>query len=532
LKSLFGVPPADGSPEPPPPHPLRQKIKDGIAAFSLANLCFVTAWYTPLLDTELNYFKKLPLTQATLLGLVLNILWLTCLVWLVIRAMRRWRNRWFHATCQWLLILLWLLPLDFCRQILFRLNEHQVAAFLRRPAGALLVLLLLLGVVWQRRRVARTLAVVTAIMSPLAFITLTRIALLSFGPHHPAHYFAEPPLAPLSPVRPGQPRVVWMIFDETDQRLAFEQRPAGLQLPEFDHLRSESLYATNAYPPGTNTSESLPGLISGRHIASAGPKNASELALTLADTGKVVGWSTLPSVFDSARDLGVNTALVGWFHPYRRILARGLNFCTWYPYGMYQQVRAVTLGKAMRNEIRCLSWNLHGRKLHIELCRDVMKDSLSVVTNATYGLVFLHLPAPHKPWVFDASTRRFTISPFSKGTGYFSNLMLADIMFGELRHAMEASGQWDKTWVIVSADHNWRESAGFDGQVDQRVPFLIKPPGPSQPIIFSPEINTVLTHDLVLAILRGELTNQPQAVCWIEEHPCVQPRAAGASRSR
>jgi hypothetical protein len=33
-----------------------------------------------------------------------------------------------------------------------------------------------------------------------------------------------------------------------------------------------------------------------------------------------LAWSSAPNVFDAARNLGFNTALVGWFHPYGRLL--------------------------------------------------------------------------------------------------------------------------------------------------------------------------------------------------------------------
>ena len=109
--------------------------------------------------------------------------------------------------------------------------------------------------------------------------------------------------------------------------------------------------------------------------------------------------------------------------------------------------------------------------------------------------------------------------------GYFNNLALADLTLGKLRQALESSGQWDKTWLILSSDHSWRTSRDYDGRRDLRVPFLIKAPGAAQSITCSTPINTSLTHDLVLAILRGDLTNQPQAAAWLEAHPSLHPPA-------
>ena len=115
----------------------------------------------------------------------------------------------------------------------------------------------------------------------------------------------------------------------------------------------------------------------------------------------------------------------------------------------------------------------------------------------------------------------------SKVAGYFNNLMLADRDLGNLRRAMEASGVWDKTWVILSADHSWRESWVFDGQRDLRVPFLLKAPGAGSPITYSPRMSTVLTHDLILAILRGELGSEESAVTWLDAHRSEEPTVMG-----
>jgi phosphoglycerol transferase MdoB-like AlkP superfamily enzyme len=117
-----------------------------------------------------------------------------------------------------------------------------------------------------------------------------------------------------------------------------------------------------------------------------------------------------------------------------------------------------------------------------------------------------------------------------KAAGYFNNLALADSELGALRRDMEKSGQWDKTWVILSADHSWRISKIYDGVRDYRVPFLVKPPQASQSLTYSNPINTVLTHDLILAILRNQVTNQPSTAAWLDLHattdlPVIQPDA-------
>ena len=60
----------------PLPHSLKQKIKDGIVALSLANLCFANAWFTILYDTDRGYYNKLPIQMSSTLALLINIIWL------------------------------------------------------------------------------------------------------------------------------------------------------------------------------------------------------------------------------------------------------------------------------------------------------------------------------------------------------------------------------------------------------------------------------------------------------------------------
>ena len=288
-----------------------QKLGDALVALSLANLCLVTAWFGPLYDADLGYFNRLRVTSLTLFCLVLNLSWLSGLIWLVIRLYRTSSNRWLRRFCHLFFLLLLLLPADFCRIRFIPISDHQIVTFLKSPLGAVTALLVLAVVLWQLQRVAHAAAVIAGVLSPLAIFTLFKIALLGLGFQHVAQHSADPSLRPLLPVHANQPRIVWFIFDETDQRLAFECRPAGCELPAFDRLCSESICATNAFPPGDSTFVSMPALLAGRCFSSVAVRSASNLTVTLGTNGAQTAWSELPSVLKSARDLGVNGAVVG-----------------------------------------------------------------------------------------------------------------------------------------------------------------------------------------------------------------------------
>jgi hypothetical protein len=72
--------------------------------------------------------------------------------------------------------------------------------------------------------------------------------------------------------------------------------------------------------------------------------------------------------------------------------------------------------------------------------------------------------------------------------------------------------------LIISADHRWRKSDLYDGKIDHRVPFIVKAPGTrggvGQELAFP--VDTVMTHDLILAILRGKVTDSLSALAWFQ----------------
>jgi hypothetical protein len=113
-------------------------------------------------------------------------------------------------------------------------------------------------------------------------------------------------------------RLVWIVFDELDERVAFGRRPSSLELPAFDRLRRESLVATSAYAPGSWTLDALPTLWVGRPVAEALEEGPSVLRLTYADDQETRVLEASATVFGQVRGAGRGIGLVGWYHPYCR----------------------------------------------------------------------------------------------------------------------------------------------------------------------------------------------------------------------
>ena len=82
---------------------------------------------------------------------------------------------------------------------------------------------------------------------------------------------------------------------------------------------------------------------------------------------------------------------------------------------------------------------------------------------------------------------------------------------------MESAGLWDDTIVLVSSDHWLRE----ENKTDRRIPFILKMPGQKTGISYDAPFNTVVSHDLVLALLRGELKDAEGVAGWLDGHRSI-----------
>jgi hypothetical protein len=528
-------------------------IKKLLVAFSLANLFFFNAWREALSPQAFFYFyywKQYP-GYAILAALVFNVLLLAAVFFACFYAARRFVGQRSEKFVRIGFLLAFLLALNGIRAQFDRLSVRGLRISFGKPGLVALCLILLALVIFAFKRyglgrVSRVVASALLVLSPFGLVGLGQAMWLALRYGVPVA--RERPSAPvLAAGAPARPRVLWLIFDELDERAAFAERPASLSLAEFDRLRSESLFATNAFPPAGHTSQSLPALLTGQMISAVSPAGPGELMLTIPSRRATVGWSTQPDIFSGARDAGFNTALVGWYHPYCRVVGDRLTSCYWEPASQLALPDRLSLGKnILRQQTGLLaSIPLAGGLLsrwsrtsvedygaaHLADYRALLSRAEAVVANREFGLTFVHMPVPHPPYIYDRARGEFRDSA---GGSYLDNLALADRTFGELRRAMEQAGTWDETTVVVSSDHwmrsdYWRvrpfwnaeDAATFQERVEHRVPFIVKLAGQKSGVTYDMPFNTVLTHDLVLEVLGGRIKDPGELAAWLDAHRTI-----------
>jgi hypothetical protein len=509
------------------------RLRDAAVALSLANLSFITVW-SRLLDSPNIVDAANPRTYF--IAIVLNVVLLAAVLYVLTTCARRLRHPWVRNAAQWTFLLAATVPFNGIRVQVTSITVPTLAAPLGETGStvagmALAFIVIGLLVRWQVRVVALA---ATAFLVCLPFVAVTFFQVARILVRYET---ATPHLPKPTPARApaGEPsrRVLWLLFDGMDYRMTFSERPRTVRMREIDRLCEQALCASNAYPPGGSTAVAMPALITGRRVAETKPYYPGDLMLRFAGTAQIVPWSSQPNLFSKARALGVPTGVVGWYLPYCDALGEALTDC------LAPSAGERSLAQAMALQVQTLIatvpavWRLGYREATWQLRQDrqrrtlrylsVLEAAMREITNPESGLLLVHWPIPHEPFIYDRFKDDFGLDA-DLDTGYFDNLQLVDRTLGEIRRAMELAGTWEQTTVLITADHSWAESTTFDGRRDYRVPFVLKLAGRRTPLVYAPAFNTILIHDLVLELLKGELSTPVDVVRWLDRHRGTVPR--------
>jgi hypothetical protein len=489
---------------------------DLLAAFSLANLSFIELWdgllnYTP----AQSFFLEHAPPRTAYAAAFANVIVVGLVFFLFIRLARWIGTRYGTAGvifCSLPILLLIAVPAEksIIRLLLNRLPVDRTVLI-----GTLAFLMAATAVI-ARRRFFRFVSALLVTISPL--IPIEAILSVSRCWTQPSAACATDPLASRTPN--SLPRVVWIIFDELDYRLAFVDRPSNVPMQAFDRLRATSLFAETAVSPAPDTIPSVPSLLTGKELAAVETPGPAMLLLDGIQA------RDQPNIFSSVHAMGGNAAAVGWYFPYCRVFSRDLASCSAHDMGNELSATGSQFATAFSLQQQSLfaygNRSLLGEsptaKHRIDMLNAMHADSLRDVVDPSLNLVFLHFPVPHGPYLYDRFSYKFPKRYLGTGS-YLDNLALADIYLGDFRDAMTSAGLWDKTTVIVTSDHPDRMSRAIDGKDDPRVPFFLKMAGQTEGVTYETVLRTVVTKSLIEAILDRQITTSEDAVKWLTAHP-------------
>ena len=343
-------------------------------------------------------------------------------------------------------------------------------------------------------------------------------------------------------------RVIWIVFDELSQEQVYGRRYPGLQLPAFDQLAANSTVFTHAVPPAILTELAVSSLITGVptdqiRITPDGRK----LSLHDAERRTWTAFDPHQTVFADALDAGYSTAVAGWYNPYCRILPEVLDRCFWTnqigePAGMFpgQTIAWNTVAffkhylqpvlSHLGDSHRILTASEYDSQFHLLDYRELFDAADSLLTDSSATFVFLHMPIPHPPGIYDRQRSSFRTS----GSSYIDNLALTDHYLAHVHDLLEQRGEWDSSTVVVMGDHSWRtklmwvgtpawtiedETASQGGQFDDRPAYIVKLPNQQRPARVDAPFEAIRTRALVDLLLHHRLGTPDDLTAWATRNP-------------
>jgi hypothetical protein len=521
-------------------------MSDALAALSLANFYYYKIWAQLLSSPEHQYALK-NAGPSLYLAAILNVILLAVPIWAAIRVARRFEGSWLGRLAQIPYLLVLLVGFNGIRSTFLEISLGQVVHRYGLVPSALACAGLGALALWiltrKYRQFFKVTIVAASVISP--FVAVTFLQAAGRMARQRPELYADKPNPPLI-VHPARARrALWLVFDELDQAVMFSYRPADLALPEFDRLRAESVYAEQALPPADVTELSLPALLTGRMLDKAAAANPRELTIRFQDAARDEKFSEQETVFRKAAKAGLNTGLVGWYHPYCRLIGDQIDSCSWVEGD--PENRGGILAK-MRSQQRLLLNLIPGiipirnalesklgiktsvprlfqqeREIMLQTQQEVLAQTKLAVVDPRLDLVFVHFPVAHPPGIYNRFKKEYSIGDDAR---YLDNLALADRALGELRGELERSGLADKTDILVSSDHWFRSSVWrgrysgedavlYDHPEGGLVPFLLKLAGRKTSATIPGKISTVHSADLLLARLAGKLNTPSDVAAWL-----------------
>jgi hypothetical protein len=147
--------------------------------------------------------------------------------------------------------------------------------------------------------------------------------------------------------------------------------------------------------------------------------------------------------------------------------------------------------------------------------RTLMSRSQALIENGNIHFLFIHLPVPHPPGIYDRKTHTLR-----EGGNYLDNLILAGDTLRELLREIDHGPQANQTTVIVSSDHSWRvpywanksdwtaeEERISRGRFEKRPVFLVHFPGQQTGSEVESLKSELLEHDVIVQMLEGKITS-------------------------
>ena len=502
-----------------------------------SSLLFFLPYYFPLITPShmSRFHHLLPLTNLAY-GLILDIVAAALLALIVLAVLSRSSSSTGRVVGVFLASLLLCCWVDRAMYVANRLaSDNQLSLWSPSQFESISIRILLVflcsALGWFNPLVGHWLIRVTRVgVSAIAFSGIWIVPSLwaaSVGPHEYTSFVRAPSVSHPAPDQ----RIIWILFDELSYDQVFEHPPRRQAYPNFEKLNSESVSFANLAPIGLYTEKIIPSLFIGKRIDQIRSTADGALLYRDKEQNRWIAFDEGKSLFGQARDDGWNPGVAGWYNPYCRMLAGTLTACSWQPGGPgpgtlpLEQLGASTqksifadasvIPRSLFRSPTEVSNSIGSEMMeqHIASYLNLMQNARSLIRDKEIHFLFVHVPVPHSPCIYDRKTHRLR-----EGGNYFDNLVLADDALKILLDEINGTAQANQTILVVSSDHSWRvpmwraspywtaeEEQISHGRFDQRPVFLIHFPAQSSGSQIVEPASELIENGIISAMLRGEV---------------------------
>lgn len=324
------------------------------------------------------------------------------------------------------------------------------------------------------------------------------------------------------------PLIVWVVFDELSYDQVYGHRARGLALPNFDALRRQSTLFSNAQPIGDRTASVIPSLLGGRVLSSYQFTFNNQFKVRYAGERGAHPFTGAQTIFADARKQGWRTAAIGWYNPYCTLYDGAIDDCYWMNLDKFDAPMAqgasrwkniwlplkvtgeAVVRPAQASDFLCSFDVRQRRKTYI----DLEQHTAQLLHDDQADFIFLHLPIPHSPNIWDRKANTYTRQC---GSSYIDNLALTDRELGNILSTLQSSPRWKDTTLIVEGDHSWRtyiwegqsswtdeDDAVSSSVFDPRPAMIIHQPGQTRPQVNATPWSILHLHDVLEQIIHSQ----------------------------
>jgi Sulfatase len=531
-------------------------FRDYLLCLSLANLHFINVWLE-LGNRGFDFFRGTRPAATALWAAVTLIVMLSLAFWVAVQLWRRLPPPVARPAAIVGIAMSLVVPATVIhRSVLDPLVDGFIRVVGRTTVYGIVAIIggvLFAWLVARTSSAARAYSAALSLMLPLAPVLAVHATWVQWQ-RPPAEAYAG--TVPSQSGRSTPTRLVVMVFDEWDQRLAIEERPDRVELPALDRILGQSFQASRAAGGGyLGVHSSIKSMLTGQRLQGVDPRS---LGVQLeGDRRHVIdaaaAWVEAPTLFSEMNDRGWSSGVVGWYIPYCRLQGQHMGACSWQPggsvYGRRELVFELSYPENLRTiAVRQLERVPMSRRLGLDrspqerrllLAEEFtrVRDRFSTAIDSAEFL-YVHWPVPHPFGLEDPS------SPIAgRVPNYLDNLAVVDRLLADVEDRLTRAGRWDQITLVVTSDHSLRswywegsgawtdeEQHATGGRQSPYVPFVVKFAGRHAPLLYDKPFTIALLYDVVLAIADEAVTTPAELAAWLDAHRGKHPTDVNAHR--